>query len=234
MTKPKTETSLTLFDGIDAKHLEEAVKALISGKTPRAEIKEVKVRGGRLVPSVNAYYMTRQIGLLTGFRWSSEELGDRWWPNEENPVEYEVKVRVTIYDQNGNAYSHTSTGRGDPAFHSDKDGNILSRVNIKKSGYTDGIKKCLSYFGIANDVYGRKDLSEDFFESSEEEAGEIDFGGDESQKAFMKHLDKRGVLPSKACEVLGVASVKDILDYKLAKEQIDNWKDNKQEEVANA
>lgn len=233
MTKNNSQqTSLTLFDGIGDEEYKKAVEALISGKTPSAEIRERTIPGGSRANYVNAYWMTRQISLLTGFKWSSCKLSEKWWPNEDDPQEYECEVRITIYDPQGNPYSHESTGGA--VVLRDKQNKILSRINTKKTGYTDGIKKCLSYFGIANDVYGRKDLSEDFFESNEEESGEIDWGGSDAQKAFTKHLQKRGVRPSEAFTVLGVPSMAEITDFKEARDRIDNWKDNKNEEVTDA
>jgi hypothetical protein len=161
MTESKPEhTSLTIFEAGEPER-QEAIKALLTGVTPGDEVKEVRTRGNKTVPSVNVYYMTRQAGLITGFRWSHTKLSEKWWPNEQHPVEYEMEVRVDIWDRDGNIYSHEASGSGDVSFHSDRRGNVLSWTNIKNSARSRAIKKCLSYFGIAHDVYRRKEVIED-------------------------------------------------------------------------
>lgn len=145
------QKALTIFEAGIGKQREEAIKNLIIGLTPDEHIKQRPAGGGRRVDYVNTYYMTRQISLITGFRWKSECL-------EERILEDEIgaKMKVTIWDSDGKEYSHESWGQKTIAKYKGSGGTISIFDDIK-AAYSDGIKKCLSYFGIANDVYGGKD-----------------------------------------------------------------------------
>ena len=172
---PDEEKGLTIFETVTSKQREEAIRNLITGLTPDADIKQRPGRGGSEVNYVNTYYMTRQISLLTGFRWKSECL-------KEQILEEEIgaKMKVTIWDSDSKEYSHESWGQKDIARYADnvykrdrkgnivkdeegnfiivhKAGDSISVFDDLKAAYSDGIKKCLSYFGIANDIYGGKE-----------------------------------------------------------------------------
>jgi hypothetical protein len=138
------EKALTIFEAAGDKERKEAIKNLLSGKTPIKEIKQRPARGGGEVNYVNTYYMTRQISLLTGFRWKSECLEERFYPsNSEKPDEVGARMRVTIWDAEGREYSHESWGQKDIAY-SKTTGKPLSIFDDLKAAYSDGIKKCLS------------------------------------------------------------------------------------------
>ena len=165
------ETALTIFEAVGIKQRQEALQTLLTGKTPEKYILTRPARGGGIAKYVNTYYMTRQISLVTGFRWNSECLKEEFRPNKEEPVEIGAFMKVTILDGSGNEISHYSWGQKDVARYSydDKKGNykkgdMISLFDDLKAAYSDGIKKCLSYFGIANDIYGSKD-----YEAYEEE-----------------------------------------------------------------
>jgi len=181
------EGAVTIFEAIPDKQRIEAIKALLTGKTPEKYILERPARGGGIAKYVNTYYMTRQASLVTGFRWSSECLKEQFRPNEQDPVEIGALMKVTLLDSSGNEVSHISWGGKEVAKYSStivqmdkkgsqvKDaqgklviihnkGDIISLFDDLKAAYSDGIKKCLSYFGIANDIYGSKD-----YEAYEEE-----------------------------------------------------------------
>lgn len=215
------EKALTIFDAIGTKERAEAIKNLLRGRTPISEIRQRPMRGGGEANYVNTYYMTRQIALLTGFRWSHTAIEDRARPNWDKPIEVGVKVEVTIWDSNGSQYAHTAWGQKDIARYAKdnprgnyKAGDIISLFDDLKAAESDGIKKALSYFGIANDIYGGKEL--EYFATDEDGDSQVDFGGTEAARAFGKFLSEKHVPVSKALGLLGVKSLAEIKDYKEA------------------
>jgi hypothetical protein len=170
---------LTIFD-VGQTEREEAIKSLLTGKTPDNQIRYREGRGNSQQRYVNTYYSTRQANLLTGWRWSSKCLEEKARPDWNNPIEIGAHIEVTIWDAKGNEYSHDAWGqkdvvryektkykmsKGKPVLDEKKQpiivykrGDIISLFDDMKAAYSDGIKKCLSYFGIADDVYGPKEL----------------------------------------------------------------------------
>ncbi len=231
--KIKEDKSLTIFEAIPLKERQEALNSLITGRTPQKEIKQRDARGGSTVNYVNTYYMTRQISLLTGWRWTSECLEERFFP-ESNPREAGARMKVTIWDAQGREYSHSSWGQKDiskwakdnPA-KGVKAGDPIAIFDDLKAAYSDGIKKCLSYFGIAADIYGGKELeffAEDNADSSDADSdNKVDFTGDEAKRAFGKYIEKTGKRWSEIFEVLGVKSMTEVTDYKEAYNLVKAW-----------
>jgi hypothetical protein len=179
--------------------------------------------------------------LLTGFRWSSECLAEKYIPNETTPREIGAKMRVTIYDGEGNSYFMEAWGQSDIKKYVNNDpkgnykaGDPMSVIDDMKSAYSDGIKKCLSYFGIANDVYGGKDLS--YFGGETPRPGtEIIQGevldvtneyvrpvsqGVDVKKLFLEFLAEKHITIGRACEILQVESINDIEDWLAAGKKI--------------
>ena len=225
-----SEQPLTIWEADYTKERAAAIKRLITGKTPVAEVRNREVRGGDRANYVNTYYMTREISLITGFRWVSECLQEKFRPDENNPVEVGAFMKVTIWDNDGKEYSHTSWGSKDVARYSKDDptgkgrfkkGDIIALFDDIKAAYSDGIKKCLSYFGIANDIYGGKDL--DYF-GEESDAGDtptqavttMKNTSPDAAQAFMRYIQDKHVLPSRACEILKVSSLLEITDWRDA------------------
>lgn len=227
-----SEQPLTIWGAEYTKERNAAIKRLITGKTPVKEVRTRTVRGGDEARYVNTYYMTREISLITGFRWKSECLQEKFRPDETNPVEVGAFMKVTIWDNDGREYSHTSWGsrevkrysKDDPSGKGNyKKGDIISLFDDFKSAYSDGIKKCLSYFGIANDIYGGKDL--DYF-GEEADAGDTPTQtanmntSPDAANAFMKYIGDKHVLPSKACEILGISNLSEVTDWRDAYNKI--------------
>lgn len=213
------EKGLTIFD-IPDKDRQEALANLITGKTPISEVKERPMRGGGTANYVNTYYMTRQIALITGFRWKSECLEERILDKEIG-----ARMRVTIFDKDGNAYSHECWGQKDIARYTKDDprgnykaGEPMSIFDDLKAAYSDGIKKCLSYFGIANDVYGGKEL--EYF--ADDSTSEAELNQNQAKRAFDKYVSNTGIKYSEVFQILDVKSLADITDYKEAYQKIKN------------
>lgn len=216
--KPQNKPDIFTLMASD-ENVQQAVKSLITGRTPAKEIKTREGRGGRTFSYVNTYYMTHQIGLITGFRWSSECLEEKAYPNWENPRELGAQMKITIYDAAGNAYSHTSWGQKDVGRYTKSDpknnppqykaGDIISIFDDLKAAYSDGIKKSLSYFGIASDIYGGKE-PEYFMDDS------TNLSENDANREFSKYVDRKGLLWSRVFEILGVQDMEQITDYKAA------------------
>jgi len=206
------EGALTIFEAIGKKQRIAAIQALLTGKTPEKYILTRPARGGGIAKYVNTYYMTRQVSLVTGFRWNSECLKEEFRPNKEEPVEIGAFMKVTILDGSGNEISHYSWGQKDVARYNydDKKGNykkgdMISLFDDLKAAYSDGIKKCLSYFGIANDIYGSKD-----YEAYEEELND-------PKKQLSKYITDKGLsYGEQVFPTLGVASFSEITDFEDA------------------
>ena len=204
---------VTIFEALDRGEVARAVANLINGKTPVSDVRQRPVGGGGNVNYVNTYYMTRQISLITGFRWESECLEERVHAVNNEPKELGAKMKVTIYDRDGNKYSHISWGSIDIKKN-------IGYFDQWKAAYSDGIKKCLSYFGIANDVYGGKDL--DYF--GNEPTGEdsvLPEGSSgriihEQELAFNRYIRDKAIRPSVVCSILSIESTEQITDYKDA------------------
>jgi hypothetical protein len=217
---------ITIFESDQyGKDIQAAIKSLITGKTPITEVRKRDSRGGE-VNYVNGYYMFRQASLITGFRWSSKCLREKYVPDETAPVEVGALMQVTLYDQVGNHYSHQSWGSSDiKRYNKDqfKDGRkvhsageIISLFDDLKAAYTDGIKKCLSYFGIANDIYGGRELN--YFDEVEADAGAIITAPDpiDGRTALDAYIKSKHLRYDIALNVIGVQSVSDITDYRAA------------------
>jgi len=230
LTAKESKTKeITIFNAVSMVEREKAVKALVSGRTPIEEVKEREARGGGTVKYVNTYYMTRQINLLTGWRWKSECLEERFFPTE-NPREVGARMKVTIWDAEGREYSHSSWGQKDISkWNKDypdrgvKKGDPIAIFDDIKAAYSDGIKKCLSYFGIASDIYGGKEL--EFFaeDSNDNDDSKIDYTSSQAQTEFGKYVNKTGKRWSEVFKVLGVKDLSEITDYKDAYSKIKEW-----------
>lgn len=213
----------TIFDLVDKSMVLKAINNLISGTTPKEEIKEREVGGGKMAKYVNTYYMTHQFSLVTGFKWSSECLEERTFPDIKDkegkpfPIqELAAKMKVTTWDRNGSQYSHVAWG----CVPVQSRGVLL--FDQWKAAYSDGIKKCLSYFGIANDVYGGKDLQFLGEEPPEVEEVEIEVEDKEPKPIppdrikFLRYLADNKITQEDAISKLGIDSIDDITNFDKA------------------
>lgn len=216
------DEAVTLFEAVGEQERSKAIQSLMDGKTPITEVRKRPMRGGGEANYVNTYYMTRQLLLITGFRWASEYLEDKARPNWDSPIEVGVKVKVTIWDKNGTPYSHTCWGGKDVVRYTKDDsrgnykaGDIISLFDDLKAAESDAIKKCISYFGVANDIYGGKEL--EYFAT---DSGDEPSIGSDAMRAFGKFLSSNNILVSRACKILGVSKLSEINDFRAAYEKI--------------
>lgn len=214
-----SNNQVTIFE-VDNNQFQKALDAFISGKTPNDVIRQKPGKGGGTENFVNIYWMTEQIGLLTGFRWTSECLEEKALPDWTKPREIGARMRVTIWDKDNRQYQHTSWGQKTVAYGK-KDGLPLSIFDDLKAAYSDGIKKCLSYFGIARDVYGGKEL-EFFADDSTPEPN-----SNKEAEEFDRYITKNKISYDKVFEILGIESLSEITDYKVAYHTVKDTIDGK-------
>jgi hypothetical protein len=217
-----------LFEIVGKSQQESAMRSWLTGKTPKSAIQQREARGGKMVDFVNAYYMTRQATLITGGRWSHETIDERARPNWDNPVELGTKVKITIYDKQGNAYVHTAWGSKDVARYAekkDKQGKILnpdqankiiSLYDDMKAAETDAIKKALSYFGIADDIYGHRELT--FDDLTAETSSDVSI--EDKRSMFTKFVEKNHISYSEVFTILNIKDLSDITDFAKAYEEV--------------
>ena len=216
------ETALAIIAN-NEKFLEnrtKAIEALTSGVTPSKNVKERPGRGGSKQRYVDIQYMTEQANLISVFSWSHEILEEVIRQDSQgNEVEIEAKVRVTL----GGSF-HEDWGSKDIARYSggENKGEIISRGDDRKAAVSDGIKKCLSRFGIASDIYAGKEL--EYFSEEKEEG--IDYSSDEWQANFQSYITAKKLPWSKVFAWLGVAEMDDIKDFheahRIVKEKLGN------------
>jgi len=130
---------VTIFESDQyGKDIQAAIWSLIRGRTPITEVRKRDSRGGE-VNYVNGYYMFRQASLITGFRWSSKCLREKYVPDETAPVEIGALMEVTLYDQAGNHYSHQSWGSSEVKRYKGTD-KIISLFDDLKAAYTEALR----------------------------------------------------------------------------------------------
>lgn len=212
VNEPTKELSNTIFE-IKGNQFQKAINNFTSGKTPSSVIRQKPAKGGGVENFVNIYWMTEQVGLLTGFRWSFECLEEKFLPDTDKPREVGAKIRVTIWDKDNRSYQYTSWGQKTIGY-TKKDNIPLSLFDDLKSAYSDGIKKCLSYFGIARDVYGGKEL--EFFA----EEGSTDPNPNKGMDELDRYITKCKLSYDRVFDILNIKSLDEITDYKAAYEKI--------------
>ena len=196
----------------------EAINNLITGRTPLGQIKKRPGRGGGSQRYVDIVYMTEQANLITTFKWKQEVVKEEEYRDKNGKVlELGVLVRVTFYGADGEAVSKEQWGQKEVMYQKDRPDIPVCYFDDKKAAISDGVKKCLSYFGIAADVYAGKEL-----EFNVEELGFEGIEPDQRRSTFLKMAGKLGFTrPSVICEKLGVKSLDEIKDFTEALEKLE-------------
>jgi len=197
------ENELTIYDAIDRTKVQEAITNLLNGKTPLDCIKERDGRGGTRLRYVETYYIIDQLNKLFAFKWNFEVISE-----VADASEIIVKGKLTAFTKDYFPIIKEQFGQVDR----------LKGVPLgdqKKAAASDCLKKCASLFGIALDVYWGKEI--EYFSPENEDA---DFSSSQAAIQFGKHLSKHHIPVSKALQILGIGSLKEITDYKVAYDKI--------------
>ena len=216
-----TDTALPINSKEFRERQTEAIKRLVTGKTPLKEIKKREGRGGGQQKYVDIAYMTEQANFITGYRWKQEIIKEEEYKDKTGKVlELGVLVRVTFY-ANGMEISKEQWGQKDVMYRKDKPEIPLCYFDDKKAAISDGVKKCLSYFGIAADVYAGKEL-----EFYLEDEGFEGIEPNERREIFLKMAKNLGYnRPSLICDTLQVKSLDQIEDYEKALKTLEEVKE---------
>ena len=198
-------TDLTIFDPDEKsrklliKERAIAVNRFIAGKTPIRHIKyrEGNHKGVADIPYVTGSYLIRQVGLVTGFKWSHRVLQRRtlpdWWKAvtsiqnsskdsytkdevvgiltrciQQVPREIMTDIELTVYDAQDRPFVHTATGVNKVKYLQQSPTTPVSIGNAEKGSETDAIKKALASMGFCPDVYGPKEELDERLKSGED------------------------------------------------------------------
>lgn len=136
---------------------EEALRSLVTGTTPRDVVFQRPARGGVQVDYVPGWWFIEQLNSLFGYCWDLEVLNHN--------IEWKIKqiwvlVRLTVHGPDGATVSKTSFGSSDIKFYREKPDQPLDIADDLKAAVTDGMKKAATMFGLASDVYGRREVLE--------------------------------------------------------------------------
>jgi recombination DNA repair RAD52 pathway protein len=199
------------------KRKKEAITRLTKGMTPLKEIKTRPGRGGGSQRYVDIAYMVEQANLLTTFNWKQEVVKEEEFKDSKSKVlEIGALVRVTFYTSDGSAISKEQWGQKEVMY---KGENPIAYFDDKKAAISDGVKKCLSYFGIAADVYAGKEL--EFY--MEDKDFLADMGNDEWQNVFNKLVKDNRLDYKTVFKVLNVKGLEEVKDFRKAHETLKSY-----------
>lgn len=162
-------------------HKDSALRAFLTGKTPKKVIFTRPARGGSDVPYVPGWWFIDQANLLFGHLWSHEvpdyHIGENFVYGKSRVTVHipgstitEIKPDGTkiitefqplniVKEQFGGSdikkYTTNNPKTGKMA------GDIIDLGDDLKSMGTEGMKKCLTELGFAADVYGKRETSEE-------------------------------------------------------------------------
>ena len=138
---------------LQQKKLEQAVSNLVRGKTPKSAVMKRQARGGMSVDYVPGWYMVDQLNALFNYKWDFDIVEQGIFNNKQ------VWVK-------GKLIAHTSQGDivkmafGGSDIKTSKDGTVIDIGDDFKAAATDAMKKAATLFGIAADVYGKREKEE--------------------------------------------------------------------------
>jgi len=123
-------------------------------RTPQQHICKRPGKGGGQFEYVTGVYVKKVLNYVFGFNWDFEII-------EHGVIEKHqvwVKGRLTVRDGKGSTVCKMQFGRADIKMK--KVGGYLDFGNDLKAATTDALKKCASEFGIASDIYGKKEFKD--------------------------------------------------------------------------
>lgn len=201
------------------KRKKEALSRLTKGMTPLKEIKTRPGRGGGSQRYVDIAYMVEQANLLTTFNWKQEVVKEEEFRSKDGKVlEIGVLVKVTFFNPDGTGISKEQWGQKEVMYQKGTD-TPVAYFDDKKAAISDGVKKCLSYFGIAADVYAGKEL--EFY--MEDKDFLADMGNDQWQTVFTKLVTEHRMDWKHVFRVLKVKDLTEVTDFKQAYETIKSY-----------
>jgi hypothetical protein len=148
------ETALSVEEKRQQAQLE-AIKQIISQRTPEKEIRTRKGRGGVTFKYTDGAYVIRTLNEALGHNWDFEADNEEVINWQNVPFEVRCRGRLTVR-LNGQAVTKVQYGSQLIEFVKDRDGKVIAPVSIGdcfKGAATDAMKKCASLLGVALDLY---------------------------------------------------------------------------------
>ena len=138
---------------------EASLRNLITGTTPKEDfpdnvIPQRPARGGASVDYVPGWWFIEQLNALFGHLWDFEVL-------RENIGSKQIWVlgRLTVRSLDGLTVTKTAFGGSDIKFKKETS-EVIDIGDDLKAAATDSMKKAATLFGIAADIYGRRETTE--------------------------------------------------------------------------
>jgi len=145
----------------------EAIKRILSQRTPAGEIRVRDGRGGQKLKYTDGAYVIRTLNEALGWDWDFVADNEELLMNGEIP--FEIKVRGTLTVRM-DGRTVTKTQYGCQPIEMKRDGTApVSIGDCYKGAATDALKKCASMLGIALDLYDSDYKAEKYAEPREPE-----------------------------------------------------------------
>ena len=164
---------------IHQKTKEEALRNLVTGKTPKKVVFKRPVRGGGEVDYVPGWWFIQQANALFNHQWShivvDKQIGtNQVWTQdrvtvhlpgmtitERKPNGTVIETRFDPIDISKDQFGSSDVKKYTKSAPAGKQiGDIIDIGDDLKASATEGMKKCLTGFGLAPDVYGARESAE--------------------------------------------------------------------------
>jgi hypothetical protein len=136
---------------------EEAIKAFITGKTPRRAVKHRRARGIGTASYVQVSYVQEQLNALFNRRWNFEIVREEVYSDLK---QISVLGRLTVFPGNCPPIIKEQYGSSEIKTDRETHNKIISLPDDKKAAASDALKKCASLLGVAADVYAGVEAEE--------------------------------------------------------------------------
>lgn len=140
-------------------------------KTPEKYVMTRPAKGGGSWDYVPGWYVQKVLNFTFGWLWDYEAVQEPTVTEIIQIIEKKIDQiwvtgRLTVKDDAGHSITKTQTGRADIKFRRDIR-QPLDIGNDLKAAHTDALKKCASLFGIASDIYGKREAKKEGYNMSD-------------------------------------------------------------------
>lgn len=146
----------------------EAIKRILSQRTPKDEVRERTGRGGLKLKYTDGAYVIRTLNAAFGWDWDFVADSEELLTNNGKPFEVKVRGSLTVR-MGGRTITKTQYGCQPIEMLKNADAPV-SIGDAYKGAATDAMKKCASLLGIALDLYDSDYKAEKYAESEPEAA----------------------------------------------------------------
>jgi hypothetical protein len=172
---PEIQESLTQ---LHRKTREDAIRNLVTGKTPKKVIFKRPIRGGGEVDYVPGWWFIQQANALFNHQWShtvqDKSIGtNQVWtldrvtvhlPGmtviETKPDGTVIETRFDPINISKDQFGSSDIKKYNKPTGTKQTGDVIDIGDDLKASATEGMKKCLTGYGLAADVYGARESVE--------------------------------------------------------------------------